>query len=176
MTVYNASSLHKAIGEYFSWQGWLRKLPGHPPLHNKVVAHPGLDGLVDQNINEGTVFASGSRSSDMLVMAPDVHFTSAMVDNPAKGGIIFEMAYPQEAERVREKAKRFLIGSSVPRPSVVVIYDFVSRGSGQVVRDLEVHFEVLRRDPARPDRLKTYEKGVSLPPECVWNAWPNGTL
>ncbi|KAK4694289.1 hypothetical protein P7C71_g3271, partial [Lecanoromycetidae sp. Uapishka_2] len=66
-------------------------------------------------------------------------------------------------EDAREKAEAYLLESDVPRPSVVVVFDFVEQETREEYRNIDVHFEVVRRDPGMQGAVKVYEKGVVWP-------------
>lgn len=113
------------------------------------------------NTDANIAFAVGPNRSDVLTMALDIQFGSQLDDDPAKGGIIFEVAYAQEMEKAREKAEAYLFKSDILRPLVVVIFDFVEQRSREGYRNIEVYFEVLRRNAVREGDIAVHEKGVS---------------
>ncbi|KAK4694290.1 hypothetical protein P7C71_g3270, partial [Lecanoromycetidae sp. Uapishka_2] len=83
--------------------------------------------------------------------------------NRTIGGVIFEIAYSEDLGHARNKAKKLLIESGKPRPSVVVIFYFQQKGSKEEYQDVDLNFEVLRRHPTNQVELKCYEIGVAWP-------------
>jgi len=157
ITVYSASIIHNAIGE-FDWRHWIRRLPDHPDLHTTADSL-GLDSLIEKITDSNVTYQVGDGENKEVVFAADLQFSSSLATNPAKGGIIFEAAYSEHINHAREKAKQYLWDSDPPQPSVVVV--FIKKGTGEAYSDVELNFEVHRRDPGGNREIKVYEKGVS---------------
>lgn len=93
-------------------------------------------------------------------MAPDLQFAAMLNKDRSIGGVIIEVTY-SNLKYAQEKAKRYLIEADKPRPSVVVVFNFEQNGSRADYHDVDLEFEVYRRNPADCEGIKVYEKGVS---------------
>ena len=72
------------------------------------------------------------------------------------------MGYTLKLEDRVKKAERCLFEADVPRPSVVVIINFMKQGAQKDYRNMEDYFEVYRRPPSgAKEETKVYETGVS---------------
>lgn len=156
ITVYAASLIHNAIGE-FDWRDWVGSFPGHPALHSSNSKNS-LQNVLGFTADSYVTY----RSQPKLSLAPDIQFCSILHQNPAKRGIIFEVAHSEHIDHARTKAKQYLWDLDPPGPPVVVLFDFIENFRN-CYRDVELHFEV-----HRPNSLSTegdtvlYEKGVSI--------------
>lgn len=94
--------------------------------------------------------------------APDLQIGSHLGQRPLIGRIIFETAYPESYDHVKEKARFYLYEADEPRPSVVVVFRFDQISPRDGDRNVDLSFEVLRRDYSGENLIQVYETGVSL--------------
>lgn len=155
--MYSATLIHNAIRD-FDWRAWIRDLPGHPALHTSSTT-AALANLFELTSDSRVVYRKGVKP---LVFAADVQLVSLLRKNPARCGIIFEVTYPGHIDHARIKTKYYLWDADPPRPSVVILFNFIEKSS-HCCRDVELHFEVHRRDASSTTRETTiHETGVSI--------------
>jgi len=137
-----------------------------PTLRSQKISHANLLPLYDLDVSYDMI---RSHRKDSLIhshqiLAADSQFGSQLYDKRSKGGIIFEVSYSEafeHAEHAKKKAKKYLFPSDLPRPSVVVIFNFEERVPRKAKRDVDLNLEVLRRQPSKQGEVKVYEMGVS---------------
>ena len=158
ITVFASTIIHNAIGT-FEWGTWIRTLPDHPTLQARDVGIPGLNVLLDVNVDSLTTYKVDS-SDDKKDLAADMQIGTFLNDNSQIAGIIIEVAYSESFKYAKAKAKEYLFADK-PRPSVVVIFNYTQKQSADEYRNVELKFEVLRRHKTILGNLEVFEQGVS---------------
>ena len=159
ITVFASTVIHNAIG-MFPWNTWIRNLPDHPTLQAQGTALPGLDILLDVNVDSLVTYKADLSDNKRVDFAADMQIGTFLNDDPQKPGIIIEVAYSESFKHAKAKAKEYLFADK-PRPSVIVIFNYTQKQSADEYRNVELKFEVLRRHKTIPGDLKVFEQGVS---------------
>ena len=118
----------------------------------------GIYNLTHLNCNCRVTYGIGPSDSDILTFAAEMQFSNMLADS-AHGSIIFEVNYAEGMPHARKKAKESLWGSYMPRSSVVVLWSVVENRDKDEYRDLEMSFEVLRRNNEEYGEFEVYETG-----------------
>ena len=159
ITVFTSTIIHNAI-RMFPWGFWIRNLPDHPTLQVPDTRFPGLDILLDVNVNSLITYKADSSDNKRVDLAADMQIGTFLNSDSQKPGIIIEVAYSESFKHAKAKAKEYLFADK-PRPSVVVIFNYTQKQSADEYRNVELKFEVLRRHKTIPGDLEVFEKGVS---------------
>ncbi|KAK3169580.1 hypothetical protein OEA41_008964 [Lepraria neglecta] len=165
ITVFASTIIHNAIG-MFPWGFWIRNLPDHPTLQAQGTALPGLDILLDVNVDSLVTYKADLSDNKRVDFAADIQIGTFLNDDPQKPGIIIEVAYSESFKHAKAKAKEYLFADK-PRPSVVVIFNYAQKQSADEYRNVELKFEVLRRHETIPGDLEVFEQGYAWPPAKV---------
>ena len=159
ITVFSSTFIHNAI-RMFWWEPWIRTLPDHPTLQVPDSRLPGLNVLLDVNVNSLITYKIDSSDDKRADLAADMQIGTFLDNDSQKAGIIIEVAYSKSFKYARVKAKEYLFADK-PRPSVVVIFNYTQKQSADEYRSMELKFEVLRRYETIPGDLEVFEQGVS---------------
>ena len=158
ITVFASTIIHNAI-RMFPWESWIRNLPDHPTLQVCDVRFPGLNVLLHINANTPITYKINRSDNEPVDLAADMQIGTFLNDNPQIAGIIIEVAYSESFKYAKAKAKEYLF-SDIPRPSVVVIFNYTQKQSVDEYRNIDIKFEVLRRHETIPGDLEVFEQGV----------------
>ena len=159
ITVFASTFIHNAIG-MFPWESWIRNLPDHPTLQVPDSRLPGLNVLLDVNVDSLTTYKADLSDDKKADFAADMQIGTYLDDDSQKPGIIIEVAYSESLKHAKAKAKEYLFADK-PRPSVVVIFNYTQKQSADEYRNVELKFEVLRRHKTILGDLEVFERGVS---------------
>ena len=158
ITVFASTFIHNAIG-MFPWESWIRNLPDHPTLQVPDSRLPGLNVLLDVNVDSLTTYKADLSDDKKADFAADMQIGTYLDDDSQKPGIIIEVAYSESLKHAKAKAKEYLFADK-PRPSVVVIFNYTQKQSADEYRNIDLKFEVLRRHETIPGDLEVFEQGV----------------
>ena len=128
-----------------NWRHWFRRA-ADPDVRATDEDSPGLEVLV-KAVPGGFFVTREVEKPDLerMNLAADLQFATFLDPNPIKGNIVFEVGYTLKLDDRVKKAERCLFEANVPRPSVVVIINFMEQGAQKDYRNMEVYFEVYRR-------------------------------
>ncbi|KAL2052856.1 hypothetical protein ABVK25_006795 [Lepraria finkii] len=165
ITIFASTIIHNTI-RIFWWEPWIRNLPDHPTLQVRDLTLPGLNVLLDVNANTPITYKNALSDTKRVDLAADMQIGTFLNDYSQRAAIIIEVAYSESFKHAKAKAKEYLF-ADIPRPSVVVIFNFTQKQSADEYRNMELKFEVLRRYETIPGDLEVFEQGYAWPPEKV---------